>query len=86
MPESKFRVISISTKADRQQRELDRLTGVAAPRTVDVSLKQLVPLLMDAARSKRTWLQDFADDSVRIDSDLYDVLLAYQHYCRQEAA
>ncbi len=49
---------------------------------VTVDLSEVFPLLADAIRSDRTWLQDFADDQVTISSDLYDVLLAYQHYRR----
>ncbi|WP_231612467.1 hypothetical protein [Novipirellula galeiformis] len=101
MPESKFRVVSengcTSSKpasqnsnpphlAERQERELDRITGVAAPKTVDVSLKHIVPLLIDAERNNRMWISDFEEDTVRIDADLYDVLLAYQQFRANEAA
>ncbi|EMI18347.1 hypothetical protein RMSM_04735 [Rhodopirellula maiorica SM1] len=101
MPESRFRVVSengssmaspksrkltVHHSEERKERELDRISGAAAPKTVDVSLKQIVPLLIDAEKSNRTWLADFADDTVRIDSDLYDVLLAYQQYRQSEAA
>ncbi len=58
--------------------ELDRLSGTAAPKTVTLPVGKLVPLLLDAAKNKRAWLSDFAEDNVRIDADLYDVLLAYQ--------
>lgn len=52
---------------------------------VTVELSELFPLLADAVRSERTWLRDFADDEVTISSDLYEVLLAYQHYRRPSA-
>ncbi|SMP75560.1 hypothetical protein SAMN06265222_11975 [Neorhodopirellula lusitana] len=58
--------------------ELDRITGLAAPKSVSVPLALLTRLLLDANETNRTWLQDFKDDVVRIDSDLYEVLLAYQ--------
>jgi len=70
----------------RQQRELARLSGTAEPKTVSVSVRSIVPLLMEAAENDRTWLQDFADDPVRIDADLYDVLLAYQQLTQNRAA
>ncbi len=73
-------------RTDRQQRELDRMSGTADAKTVSVSVRSLVPLLMDAAERDRTWLRDFADDSVRIDVDLYDVLLAYQKLSQSKAA
>ena len=53
---------------------------------VTVPLSDVFPLLMDAVRSERTWLRDFADDEITISSDLYEVLLAYQHYCRRPSA
>lgn len=63
---------------DRREREFDRLAGTAEAKSVTVSLATIVPLLLHAAEHNRAWLQDFADDLVRIDADLYDVLLAYQ--------
>jgi hypothetical protein len=53
--------------------------------TVTVPLDEVVPLLADAVQSQRTWLRDFADDEVTISMDLYEVLLAYQHYRRPSA-
>ena len=46
---------------------------------------KIVPLLIEAGQQQRAWLNDFADDLIRIDSDLYDVLLAYQEL-QQRAA
>ncbi len=73
-------------KQQRRQRELDRITGTAQPKTVTLPVGKLVPLLVDAANHDRAWLNDFADDPVRIDSDLYDVLLAYQQLRGRRAA
>ncbi len=53
--------------------------------TVSVPLMEVLPLLVDAVRSERTWLRDFNDDEVTISMDLYEVILAYQHYCRPSA-
>lgn len=69
----------------RRERELDRISGTAEPKTVTVPAGKLIPMLIEAAKDERAWLHDFADDSVRIDRDLYDVLLAYQQL-RQRAA
>jgi hypothetical protein len=52
---------------------------------VTVPLTEVLPLLADALQSRRTWLQDFADDEITISMDLYEVLLAYQHYRRPSA-
>lgn len=53
--------------------------------TVQVRLGEVLPMLADAVRSQRTWLSDFEDDEITITSDLYEVILAYQH-CRRPSA
>jgi len=53
--------------------------------SVTVPLTEVMPLLADAVQSNRTWLRDFKDDEVTISMDLYEVLLAYQHYRRPSA-
>ncbi|MEX0675484.1 MAG: hypothetical protein WD063_00315 [Pirellulales bacterium] len=52
---------------------------------VSVSLGEVLPLLADAVRNERTWLRDFEDDQITISTDLYEVILAYQHYRRPSA-
>ena len=54
-------------------------------RNVTIPLMDVLPLIGDAVRSERTWLADFADDEITISMDLYEVLLAYQHYRRPSA-
>ncbi len=53
--------------------------------TVNVPLMEILPLLADAVNSDRVWLRDFSDDEVTISMDLYEVLLAYEHYRRPVA-
>jgi hypothetical protein len=52
---------------------------------VTIPLGEIFPLLADAVRSERTWLRDFEDDEITISTDLYEVILAYQHYRRPSA-
>ena len=63
--------------------------GVAEPehgrKTVTVPVTEILPLLADAVESQRTWLRDFEDDEATISMDLYEVLLAYQHFRRPSA-
>ncbi|OHB78267.1 MAG: hypothetical protein A2W31_04675 [Planctomycetes bacterium RBG_16_64_10] len=54
-------------------------------RCVTLPVGEILPLLADAVHSRRTWLRDFADDDLTISTDLYEVLLAYQHYRRPSA-
>jgi hypothetical protein len=56
-----------------------------ARQTVTVPLGEVLPLLADAVQSERTWLGDFEDDELTISMDLYEVILAYQHYRRPSA-
>jgi hypothetical protein len=56
-----------------------------AAHTVSVPLGEVLPLLADAVQSRRTWLNDFVDDEITISTDLYEVILAYQHYRRPGA-
>jgi hypothetical protein len=64
----------------------DGVATLDAPRPpreqVTVSLGEVFPLLADAVDCERTWLQDFEDDEITISTDLYEVILAYQHYRR----
>ncbi len=53
--------------------------------TVTIPLGEVLPLLADAVRSDRTWLGDFDDDEITISTDLYEVILAYQHFRRPSA-
>ena len=53
--------------------------------SITVALGDVLPLLADAVSSQRTWLGDFEDDEITISSDLYEVLLAYQHFRRPSA-
>ena len=53
--------------------------------TVTVTAGEIFPLLTDAVRSDRTWLSDFEDDEITVSTDLYEMILAYQHYRRPSA-
>lgn len=53
--------------------------------TCTIPLMEVLPLLADAVQSQRTWLRDFKDDEVTISMDLYEVILAYQHFRRPSA-
>jgi hypothetical protein len=53
--------------------------------TVTLPLGEVLPLLLDAVKAQRQWVGDFFDDDITISSDLYEVLLAYQHFRRPSA-
>ena len=52
---------------------------------VTVALKDVVQTLSDAVQQNRDWIQDFADDEITVSMDLFEVILAYQHYHRPSA-
>jgi hypothetical protein len=54
----------------------DVSTAVAEPE-VTMSLGEISEILVDAARTRRAWLHDFADDRVQVSADLYEVLSTY---------
>lgn len=60
---------------------LDTSAKRESPR-VAVSMQQVLPLLVDAVRSNRNWLNDFSEETIEISSDLYQVLLAYKEMRR----
>ena len=68
------------------EHQLDQIAGVVPAKRVEVSLAEIAPVLADAITNQRGWLSDFASDTVSIDADLYEVLLAYQQMRRLNAA
>jgi hypothetical protein len=64
---------------------VNTVTERSRQNTVSVPLGDILPMLADAVESNRTWLRDFTDDEITISSDLYEVILAYQHYRRPSA-
>lgn len=52
---------------------------------VTVPLKDVLQTLAEAVYRNRGWIQDFADDEITISTDLFEVILAYQHYHRPSA-
>lgn len=60
-------------------------TTQASPERVTLPLGDVFPLLAEALQSGKTWVQDFAHEDLTVSLDLYEVLLAYQHYRRPSA-
>jgi len=57
--------------------ETDTLTA-SPPANARITLRELLPLVAMAQRLNMIWLRDFLDDEVKVTSDLYDVLQAFQ--------
>jgi hypothetical protein len=52
---------------------------------VKLPLGEVLPLLVEAAKGRRAWIDDVSDDEIAISSELDEVLLAYQHVHRPSA-
>ena len=52
---------------------------------VKLPIGEVLPLILDAVKNRRSWVNDFAEDEITISTDLYEVLLAYQHFRRPSA-
>jgi hypothetical protein len=50
-----------------------------------MTVEELVAVLRDATIHRRAWLDDFKNEEIMISPDLYEVILAYQHYHRPSA-
>ena len=56
-----------------------------SPHRVTVPAGEVFAALGDAVQNNRVWLKDFAEDEITIPTDLYEVILAYEHYRRPSA-
>jgi hypothetical protein len=54
----------------------DEFATTAEPKT-SIKLADLIRVISDASRFKRSWLNDFENDDVEIPTDLYDVISTY---------
>lgn len=54
-------------------------------KTVTISAGEVFSALADAIQHKRRWLRDFEQEELTIPTDLYEVILAYQHFRRPSA-
>ena len=52
---------------------------------VTIALGEILQTLASAVEEQRGWVRDFQDDEVTISTDLYEVILAYQHFRRPSA-
>lgn len=57
----------------------------SASAEVRVKLGEIYPLLIDALKQDRAWLEDFSDEPISISTDLHDVIQAYRSFSRDAA-
>ena len=53
---------------------------------VTVNAGETLALLLHAARTNRSWLGDFADETLEVSRDMYEVLLAFKRIATEENA
>jgi len=82
---------SKSTESERNSRSVDslnhqeslaKLVSSSDGSRVEIRLSDFAAMMMDAAETNRTWVQDFSDDQIAVSTDLYEVMLAYRHMRR----
>lgn len=54
--------------------------------SVPISAGETFALLLHAARTNRAWLRDFADETIEVSRDMYEILLAYKRVAQEENA
>lgn len=67
------------------EQQVSNVATVERKKTVNVPASEVLATLADAIQQNRAWLNDFDDDEMTISTDLYEVILAYQHYHRPTA-
>jgi hypothetical protein len=73
-------MIEIATEGFTMQPRLKLYLGdetIGAPAEVSMKLDEFTNILREAMKWDSTWLHDFADDEVRVSSDLYEILSLY---------
>lgn len=49
-------------------------------RHVSINFGSLLPMLEEAITSRRLWIRDFADEEIRVSTDLFDVIQAFRYF------
>ncbi|MFN3191378.1 MAG: hypothetical protein ACE361_12720 [Aureliella sp.] len=75
-----------STNANPAPEYVDCDTPVSASGSVRVTAGETIALLMHASRKNRAWLADFAEETIVVSQDLYEVLVAYKRLALEERA
>ena len=47
---------------------------------ISINFGNLLPMLEEAITSRRMWVKDFADEEIRVSSDLFDVIQAFRYF------
>jgi hypothetical protein len=51
---------------------------------VRVTVGETLALMMHAARKNRVWLSDFAEDTMMVSQDMYEILVTYKRLANEE--
>ena len=47
---------------------------------VAISFGSLLPMLEEAISSRRLWVRDFAEEEIRVSTDLFEVIQAFRYF------
>lgn len=85
MSSSRFQVVRPQSSSDHPESSCVAF-DIPQPATVRVSAGETLALLMHAARTNRAWLSDFAEETIEVSADMYEVLLAYKRIATETNA
>ena len=51
---------------------------------VKMNFGNLLPMLEEAISSQRVWVKDFADEEIRVSTDLFDVIQAFRYFNNEQ--
>ncbi len=85
MSQHKFRILDGAGYSSPASNNCLAETIRVPSNSVTISVGDIFPALADALATSKAWLKDFEDDEITISYDLYEVILAYQHYQRLSA-
>ncbi|MEC8554827.1 MAG: hypothetical protein VXZ82_07470 [Planctomycetota bacterium] len=60
------------------QSEPSTSVGDDRQQALRVSAGEVLALMMHAARTRRMWIEDFADETLFVSPDMYEVLVTYK--------
>lgn len=84
MSAPRYRVIRPNSPAGEPTANSDLPIDLDASESVAVSAGETLALMLHAVRTDRVWIRDFADETIRVSRDMYELLLHYKRIVHEE--
>ncbi|GIW98101.1 MAG: hypothetical protein KatS3mg111_1434 [Pirellulaceae bacterium] len=69
---------TVGSSPEVDQRPTIPFSMPSEPHRVPVAAGDVLAIMMHAARRNRAWISDFADETIHVSADFYELLLAYR--------